>query len=84
MEDLGDRQIRVLRAIRKIGPSTTDELSIHFDVSPNQISGRLTELKALGYVQDTGRRRYTRSGSSAKVLAITGLGIRALNEEEKE
>ena len=81
--DLGERQTRVLRAIRKIGPSTTDELSIHFDVAPNQISGRLTELKKMGYIKDTGERRRTRTGFNAKVLPITGLGVVALNEEEK-
>ena len=81
--DLGDRQVRVLRAIRRLGPSTTDELCIYFDLSPNQISGRLTELKKMGYIKDTGEIRKTRTGFNAKVLGITGLGVVALNEEEK-
>jgi len=82
-EDLGDRQVRVLRAIRRLGSSTTDELSIVFRVAPNQISGRLTELKRMGYIKDTGEIRKTRTGFNAKVLGITGLGLVALNEEEK-
>ena len=76
--DLGDRQVRVLRAIRKLGPSTTDELCIHFGATPNQISGRLTELKKMGFVKDTGEVRKTRAGFNAKVLGITGRGERAL------
>ena len=72
-----------LRAIRRLGPSTTDELCVHFGATPNQISGRLTELKKMGYVKDTGEVRKTRTGFNAKVLAITGLGLVALNEEEK-
>lgn len=81
--DLGDRQVLVLRAIRRLGPSTTDELCIHFGATPNQISGRLTELKKMGYIKETGETRKTRTGFNAKVLGISGLGLVALNEEEK-
>lgn len=82
-QDLGERQVRVLRAIRRLGPSTTDELCVYFGATPNQISGRLTELKKMGYIKETGEVRKTRTGFNAKVLGMAGLGLVALNEEEK-
>lgn len=50
---------------------TCDECAQHFGVSPNQISGRLTELLAQGRLVRTAERRKTRSGCMAKVLLVT-------------
>jgi hypothetical protein len=47
---------------------TTDEIADMFCSTPNAISGRLTELKALGLLVRTDRCRPTRSGCSARVF----------------
>lgn len=47
---------------------TTDEVAEHFNVPPNAVSGRISELKVLGKLIPTDRRRPTRSGCSARVL----------------
>ena len=47
---------------------TTDEVAEEFEVSPNAISGRLTELKALGLLVKTDICRKTFSGCSARVF----------------
>lgn len=46
---------------------TLDELSILLKRAPNQISGRISELKRDGFVIANGQRRETRTGSTAKV-----------------
>lgn len=50
---------------------TTDEVAAHFDTTPNAISGRLTELKALQLLIPTKILRATRSGCSARVFVAT-------------
>lgn len=67
---LSERRTAVLFAIRQAGAAglTLDELSERFDVSPNAISGRITELKRMGFVSHTGERRRTRAGSTAAVI----------------
>ncbi len=47
---------------------TTDEVAEQFEVGCNAISGRLTELKALGLLVRTDVCRKTRSGCSARVF----------------
>lgn len=69
------RRSRVLNAIRDAGErgTTTDELSVRLRCFPNQVSGRVTELKALGLVTHTAQRRRTRSGATASVIvAVVG------------
>jgi len=62
-----DRQ-QVLDFIRaRLGGATLDEVCVGLDREPNQISGRITELKRDGHLSWTGGRRTTRSGCSAKV-----------------
>lgn len=52
---------------------TCDEASVAFQCSPNAISGRLSEMKALGLLRATSERRKTRSGCGARVLrAVLG------------
>lgn len=47
---------------------TTDEVAEEFEVSPNVVSGRMTELKALGLLVKTDILRKTNSGCSARVF----------------
>lgn len=49
---------------------TLDEISVLLDRPPNAISGRLTELKVLGKIIHSGRKRLTRSGCMARVYTI--------------
>ena len=48
--------------------ATVDELAVELGVSPNAVSGRVSELKTQGRLLKTDRRRKTRSGCSAAVL----------------
>jgi hypothetical protein len=50
---------------------TTDEVAEQFETSPNAVSGRLTELKALGLLVKTEICRKTQSGCSARVFRAT-------------
>jgi len=47
---------------------TTDEVAEEFETSPNAVSGRMTELKALGLLVKTEICRKTQSGCSARVF----------------
>ena len=59
---------RILQAIRDAGARglTLDELAVILDVTPNQISGRVTQLKIDGLIRVIGTRP-TRTGSPAAV-----------------
>lgn len=48
---------------------TVDEASFILQTTPNAISGRFTELKALGLIRKVGTRQ-TRSGSPAGVYVL--------------
>ena len=63
------KQERVFLFIKRSMPigATVDELALALDVTPNAISGRVTELKIKGLVEKRGRRR-TRSGCMASVI----------------
>src|SRR5690554_1345755 len=54
-----EQRAQVLQAIREAGPAglTVDELSARWNRPPNQLSGRCSELKAEGHLQEAGRRR---------------------------
>ena len=78
---LAGRQREVLKTIAYLGQSTIDFLCIQMDKTPNQISGRFTELKKMGYIADTGQRKTTRTGCKAKVWAVTIEGAGALHYE---
>ncbi len=63
-----EQQDRVLKCMRRYPEGLTcDELSVILGVTPNQISGRLTELKRDGKIYKSGTRK-TRSGCSAAIL----------------
>lgn len=49
---------------------TLDELSVLLNRPPNAISGRITELKAIGKIVASDRRRATRTGCNARVYTI--------------
>lgn len=67
------QRARVIEAIRASGARglTVDELAASWNVAPNAISGRFTELKALGKITKAGTRK-TRSGSRAGVYVCNG------------
>lgn len=71
------RWCKILKAIRAAGSHgiTCDELAANFECFPNQVSGRITELKAAGLVMHTARRRPTRSGGMASVIVVTEKGV---------
>lgn len=60
---------KVLRVVAQ-APCTADEAASILDIDRLAIRPRLTELKALGKVRDTGERRPNASGRSAIVWAI--------------
>ncbi len=61
-------QERILNAIRQMDSGmTVDELSVYFGATPNEISGRCSELKRDGKIYKSGTRK-TRSGCSAAIL----------------
>ncbi len=62
------QQNEVLSFLRKYPEGLTcDELSVIMGVTPNQISGRFSELKRDGKIYKSGTRK-TRSGCSAAIL----------------
>jgi predicted XRE-type DNA-binding protein len=73
-ETVKDRLTRnqnaVLSFIKSCGEhgATTDEISEHFGVGQNNVSGRRTELLRDGKIKLTGEKRKTRSGCTAAVV----------------
>jgi hypothetical protein len=61
---------KVLRIYELRGPCTADEAAEALHTSILSIRPRVTELKALGKLVDTGIRRPNRSGRSAAVLKV--------------
>jgi hypothetical protein len=61
-------QDRILQTIRAhLDGLTCDELAVMFKCTPNEISGRCSELKRTGKIYKSGTRK-TRSGCSAAIL----------------
>jgi predicted HTH transcriptional regulator len=61
-------QERILNAIKSsVEGMTCDELATYFGATPNEISGRCSELKRDGKIYKSGTRK-TRSGCSAAIL----------------
>lgn len=67
----GDQQ-RIIEYLTRCGDhgATRDEIAIALAMPLTTVSGRVTELKRLGDVQDTAERRPTRTGSTACVLTL--------------
>lgn len=67
--DAGTLRGKVLQALRE-GPATADECAARLGFSILSIRPRLTELRELGRVCDTGARRPNASGRSAIVWGL--------------
>jgi len=61
------RRLFVLNTLREMGDATSDEIEAHLDWTHQSVSPRLTELKRDGLIEDTGKRRPTRLGKTARV-----------------
>lgn len=61
-----------LAILRSYGPLTPDEIAMKMHQSILAVRPRITELKALDLIEDTGRRRPNASGRRAMVVAIKG------------
>lgn len=62
-----ERVYRIVAA-RGYDGATCDEVAAAMGVAPNQISGRISELKIMGRLLKTNRRRFTRNLNTAAVL----------------
>lgn len=60
---------QILAWAQGFGEFTLRDVCAAFDVQPNQISGRLSELKRLGRLKDTGYRR-----DGCAILRVSGSG----------
>jgi predicted HTH transcriptional regulator len=60
---------QILAWAQGFGDFTLRDVCAAFDVQPNQISGRLSELKRLGRLKDTGYRR-----DGCAILQVIGSG----------
>ena len=72
---------RALETLNRIGPATALEVCEASKVSREAMHPRLSELRALGYVEPTGERRRNPSGKSAAILRLTDRGIAYLRKE---
>ncbi len=61
---------QVLRTLERCGDLTADEIAHRLAESILSIRPRLSELRALGLVVDSGRRRPNASGRSAIVFSL--------------
>lgn len=73
LESIDARKLReqVLDALRRWGHGTADELAAWLDVDRLSIRPRCSELRALGDIADSGRRRRNKSGKAAIVWVPT-------------
>lgn len=67
--DASTLRARVLAELRK-APGTADEIAARLGLSILSTRPRLTELKRMGRICDTGERRPNASGRSAAVLKL--------------
>lgn len=67
---LSERHESILEMLKTFGPMTSDEVAETIKDSILAIRPRLTELKRLGLVHDTGTRRKNSSGRSAIVYRV--------------
>jgi hypothetical protein len=54
--ELGDKQQKVLDAIRDLGAPTNAEIARHLDWPINRVTGRTFELRQYGLVAENGKR----------------------------
>jgi predicted ArsR family transcriptional regulator len=70
----------VLDELVRRGPATADEIATRLERSALAIRPRLSELRAVGLIEDAGDRRKNRSGLSASVWRATSAGLAAVQE----
>lgn len=83
------KRAEVLAAVRKLGPSTCDEIAIHLGWVHQSCSPRVHELAKSGHLVNTGKKRTVkRSGRKAIVYAIAPeappLDVETQNERGKQ
>ena len=61
-------EVAVMDALRIYGPMTSDEIADAIWATVLAVRPRITELKALGWLEDTGDRRANASGRMAAVV----------------
>lgn len=61
---------QVLRCLRVFGPHTADEIAGILALSVLSVRPRVTECRALGYIEPTGQRRRNGSGRAAHVWRL--------------
>lgn len=67
----GWRRAKILELLGTLGPSTLFEVAAAMELFDHQISGRFTELSALGVIERTGeRRRKPETGCEADVWRL--------------
>lgn len=66
--DAATIRAQVLQTFRTVGAMTADECAERMDMSVLTIRPRCTELKRLGHLHDSGKRRPNASGKSAMIL----------------
>ena len=64
-------RLMVLQDLNINGPSTADEIAARLNASVQTIRPRVSELKNLRKIEDTGHRRRNANGKTAAVWAIT-------------
>jgi predicted transcriptional regulator len=61
---------KILKHIASVGKVTCDEIEVVFGLRHQTASARVRELSMLGEIVDTGERRKTRSGRTARVYEL--------------
>jgi predicted ArsR family transcriptional regulator len=62
---------KVLRAIRRLGDATADEVAAHLNIDRLTVRPRCSELSAMGKIIDSGVRRKNGSGRNAIAWVVT-------------
>ena len=62
---------------------TCDDVEVSMSRSHQTISARIRELAQGGLVEDSGRRRFTRSGRTARVYVATAAGKAAIKGDAR-
>lgn len=78
----GTWRLRVLQALVDAGArgATDEEIQRALGLNPSTQRPRRVELVELGWIEDSGARRPTRSGRSAAVWCLTVAAIRRLED----